>query len=1371
MASPSVAGFTSFIPHLVVERCRRHPEPLSEALIDARQGTALFLDISGFTKLAESMGRGSSKGVENLTALLNEHLEHWLETIADHGGSVVSFAGDAFLAVWPKSEQQTTTQVTHQIIHCAVELQKVHRQKEKSSVHSPIKFRIGIGSGPFELLHVGGRDEQWLTMVRGPALTGAIEAESFAQAGQVSVAPETWQHAPEGSEAKVLPSGHAIVEHTTPLGTLQRQEQGLLDSTMRKTLWGYVPPVIRQRVSAGQRNWLTELRVLTVLFVNVPGLGGAAPLRGIQNIVSILQNYILKYKGTINKLSVDDKGVSMLAVFGLPPLAHEDDPARGVMAALEIHRAFEKEMLEGSFGITTGQAYCGIVGAKLRREYTVIGDVVNLAARLMQAASGSVLCDSPTGLYPMTHVDFGVGREIKVKGKSEAIEVYEPKLSELFQEAAPSPGASMPIVGRDTLLESLNTTFEGWKSQTSEEPTEPVVISANAGLGRSVLAAHCFDRISSLYPETFLLSVESLNETNPHRFWQNLFSQCFNFSFSSEKEFTEALIRAVDKYSYGDRLPLLNTYLRLGLAETSATRGLEEERRVGASHQLMTDLFRARFADKEFVWIIDDGHRFDAESMDVCVYLNQNLPLLKMVLTLREDGQKHLSEGARRFLATATRFGLEPLGLDMCQELAVRHLGVETVDEQFADKLYLHSDGNPHYCREYLRLLDAADHLQITTSHCRLNPRSDWSDISIPPSISGLITSQIDTLPATEQLVVKVASVIGPTFTYRVLYHVYPVEHERASIKACLLSLREKGWLERVSAQGGGEYKFTQHVVYESSQALLLFEQRRELHLAVARWYVPEEEGREALDAALGAEHFAQANEFGEALNCFREAVEQANDATLYGDVITLVGKAKACLLQSGSRLSRRARRQHQIGWARHLADAFFGLGKMRASKKHAMVALALGGIRAPSNRLEASLKMFGWRISRLVTALLGPISKESSRRPRLVHASFAARRLMEIYLQQNQRKLLPSQMLLTHMLAEKLGAGSEMARLLIVIAKAAHSQGQLDMAKSHLKTAIEGAQDVQDMEALILANEVRTSLAFCEGRWKKASSILSRSEEWIWEYGDRETRDQALLQKSHLLYFSGLPQDSQDAGEKLGRLAQQRGNDFFSFWSKIILARARVSRGHYTEAFVALKTDYPHLRRTQDPNIKFTYLALMALAALKTQHPKEAFDLCLLSVSYAKGINPYQLLAADGYAHLLECLAGYSSDSDYTKGLNRRRYSNLTQSVLQHFKTSTRYVRAARPLYYHHLGLLHQSRGKNTAAWGHFHKSLRLNQSTQMPFIEGRAHFKLGECPKFSGRKRMEHFSSAATIFHKGGYELWETETQKRISVLRADM
>ncbi|MCK7485418.1 MAG: adenylate/guanylate cyclase domain-containing protein [Bacillus subtilis] len=146
------------------------------------------------------------------------------------------------------------------------------------------------------------------------------------------------------------------------------------------------PGAIINRLTAGQSGWIAELRRVTVLFINLPDIDQKTELAEAQNLARLVQRSVYRYEGSINKINVDDKGITLVAALGLPPFAHEDDPARGVQAALMIRKELAGLKVRSFIGITTGRIFCGSIGNDSRREYTTIGNAVNLSARLMGAA-------------------------------------------------------------------------------------------------------------------------------------------------------------------------------------------------------------------------------------------------------------------------------------------------------------------------------------------------------------------------------------------------------------------------------------------------------------------------------------------------------------------------------------------------------------------------------------------------------------------------------------------------------------------------------------------------------------------------------------------------------------------------------------------------------------------------------------------------------------------------------------------------------------------------------------------------------------------------------------------------------------------------
>ena len=93
-----------------------------------------------------------------------------------------------------------------------------------------------------------------------------------------------------------------------------------------------------------------------------------------RTIARLVQRAVYRYEGSINKINVDDKGITIVAALGLPPFSHEDDPARGAMAALMIRKELVSLGVHSSIGVTTGRIFCGSIGNDIRREYTIIGN-------------------------------------------------------------------------------------------------------------------------------------------------------------------------------------------------------------------------------------------------------------------------------------------------------------------------------------------------------------------------------------------------------------------------------------------------------------------------------------------------------------------------------------------------------------------------------------------------------------------------------------------------------------------------------------------------------------------------------------------------------------------------------------------------------------------------------------------------------------------------------------------------------------------------------------------------------------------------------------------------------------------------------------
>ena len=134
-----------------------------------------------------------------------------------------------------------------------------------------------------------------------------------------------------------------------------------------------------------------QFRTITVIFILLEGMdpGSAEGVDLLQSAVVAAQSACADLQGSIYQVLGDEKGVSIVAAYGLPPMSHEDDAARAIRTGFLLQRAVAELGLVPSIGIATGRAFCCVYGDGDRRQFALVGPVMNLAARLMQARKGS----------------------------------------------------------------------------------------------------------------------------------------------------------------------------------------------------------------------------------------------------------------------------------------------------------------------------------------------------------------------------------------------------------------------------------------------------------------------------------------------------------------------------------------------------------------------------------------------------------------------------------------------------------------------------------------------------------------------------------------------------------------------------------------------------------------------------------------------------------------------------------------------------------------------------------------------------------------------------------------------------------------------
>ena len=684
--------FRRYTPELVRRWLAVDPEPPVHAASRPTEAAVLWADISGFTRLTERLVAHGLSGVERLTEYLNDYFGELIDLVVAHGGDIVQFAGDALLAVWtPATGGAPLDELTFRATQCALAIQRelVPRDVE---VDLRLTQRVAVDAGTIHLMCVGGVLSRWEIVASGAPLARVCEIDVHAAPGEVVVAAGAWSRVAERFVGKPLTDGVVRivdVRSPTPPRALSRVE---LPAGAEDALRVYLAGAVLTRVRAGQSRWLAELRGVSVLFVRLPDIDPRAPdvLDTVQGVVEHIQHAIYRWGGSVDKIGMADKGVTLLAGFGVPPLAHEDDPTRAVRAALDLRHRLEDIGVRSAVGVTTGQVFCGLVGNTERCEYTTMGRAVNLASRLMQLIEDGVLCDAATWRATRHRVEFEELEAVTVKGVPEPVALYRPTGSRerIVRD-------QRELVGRKAQLDLIADSVQAVIRRADDRI---IVIEGEAGIGKSRLTTEAVAMAHDVEMRVVVGEATAIERDTPYFAWRGIFYELFALDLAASRD--EMRERVWARLGPDDTLeplaPLLNAVLPLELPDSEVTAQMSGEVRAHNTHRLLARLLERAASESPLMLVVEDAHWLDSASWTLVEFVGRDVrPMLQIVVTRPLPDPKPAPYLALVGRDEARRVCLEHLTPEQTQALVCQRLGVVELEAAVGAALAQRSGGNP----------------------------------------------------------------------------------------------------------------------------------------------------------------------------------------------------------------------------------------------------------------------------------------------------------------------------------------------------------------------------------------------------------------------------------------------------------------------------------------------------------------------------------------------------------------------------------------------------------------------------------------------------------------------------------------------------
>lgn len=484
-----ISGFTKLSTDLF------NKEVASKTVMAGRHRRSSFGAIGSGEKDAFAMAMDRGPSAEVLASHINKMFGAVIGVIEKHGGDIIKFVGDAMIVLWPTatlrtkktSHNITVAETTEEELDrvalvaasCAIEAVKGMERLENNF----LGIHIGIAVGQVRRCIVG--TTRCETFLAGEACLDTFRSLDHAKVGEIVVPRETWRRlasschgtaaaSPIDSSSTYLKldslppiAANSVVKPLPPLPQPTQELARLVTMFLPKPFVAALDPD-----RGGAR---CEMRTVGVLFVSITGVtttDNAAFLSSVQGIMCALFDACHRHGACLRQFVYDDKGLVAVICGGLPssPSSRESgavvaEPAACVFKVVASLRNTHRHLYDTSkFGITTGSCFCGPVGATNntvdgdedeeevdgemgRQEYAVVGDAVNLSARLMSKTDvGSVRVDAASRNVMVRHgFDFERLADFTPKGKTQPVENYALLLKDTSSGAGDTPSAAKAI--------------------------------------------------------------------------------------------------------------------------------------------------------------------------------------------------------------------------------------------------------------------------------------------------------------------------------------------------------------------------------------------------------------------------------------------------------------------------------------------------------------------------------------------------------------------------------------------------------------------------------------------------------------------------------------------------------------------------------------------------------------------------------------------------------------------------------------------------------------------------------------------------------------------------------------------------------------
>jgi class 3 adenylate cyclase/predicted ATPase len=1219
MTSPSVS-LDRYVPSIAIEWDEQVPDRSWQTL----DATLCFIDISGFTNLSERLARRGRIGAEELTDVLNHVFGSMLEVAYLHGGSLLKFGGDALLLLFHGHDHVIRA------ASAAVDMRRVLKEAEnyETSVgRLHLRMSVGIHSGRMTMFRAGSVHDEMI--IAGPGASKTTTMEKIADAGEIVISSETREALPPDSATEAKESGW-ILKWRTP--RCDPNPSVLREITDPEAANRWLPEILRGYLAAARPE--PEHRIANVAFIRFSGLDQILEEKGEDAVAEQLNQTIsaiedAAHEGGVTFLATDinEDGGKVILITGAP-VSQDEDEARLLRALRQI--ADTSGELSLHIGVNQGHVFAGEIGTSYRSTYTIIGDTVNLAARLAAAAPASSIY-ATAGVLDNSGIVFDSEpiEPFHVKGKEELIHAYS--LGAETGEREVETEGELPFAGRQAELSRVTQAI--W--ETADGSGTVLTIVGDVGSGKSRLVREACLLCSDV--RTITVRSESYGTSTPYRPLRDVFRSLLDIERADRETMAEELMEKVLEVApeLMEFLPFIGDVTMIDTPPTDTVDAIEPRFRQDRLADAVISLL-GKILTRPTVFDLDDAQWMDDASshlMGRIAEATSNHPWT--VLVSRRGGDQGFMPGAGEVIELG---GLDP---DEAEALVNDATAAAPLRPHEVDAIVARAGGNPLFLHEILQVV-----------------RDTGSVQELPESLGSVVSTSIDALPPLSRTVLRYCSVLGRSFRTSIVRKILQEEDleldnaTRSSLARFLVS------------DGKGRLRFTNAMIRDVAYDGLSFRRRRELHLRAAKTFEGSADNPEGI-ADLLSLHYSIGGDAERAWHYSKVAGDQAREA--YANVEATNHYTRA--LESARRLDEVTDLERAEVWSL-LGDVRVSAGFFEAAIEAYRRAFRLQTDAV--KRAELLLKRAG---ARERAAQLSMALREATRARRLLEQSAnregesVKARAAAFYAMVRMRQERPGDALRT---ARDAAEQAQKADETVALARAygvmgwAHLMLDEPGASELWQHALELYEAVGDLSGQGYMNTNLGGLAYFEGRWDDALEFYERSREAAERLGDAADVGVAEGNIGEVLVKQNKFDEAQPRLTRAVRVARASGDTVSAIFANLQLSRILIEEGDHSGAEELLEDLYEEA--TSLDMKQSAYEAAIQLADLKTRtgDPQEAVELLERATSEAGGAASIFAPTADRVIALALAAIGQTADAIGVVGgaIETARSRNLDYEV-----------------------------------------------------------------------------------------------------------